>query len=181
MNDKIDNIELKKRLMFVKGDDYYYLTYNIIIILQNLDCYYKQRIFRDYRKLSFLIEFVSDYNLINIINNKKNLNSINIIDRELLTRAYSNGLLRKGQLLRLLFTLEKKDYIILEKENNSNIINVSLNEKSLPKNIFRTEHFEAETNNLVILKGNIQRINRISLDTLLTKLFVNFGVKTWAV
>lgn len=182
MNKESNNIEVKKRLMFVKGEDYYYLTYNIFFILHNLGCYScDNRKFRDYRKLAFLIEYISDYNLINILENRNHGQSLNAIDKELLTRTYTSGMIRQGQLIRLLFTLEKKNFIVLEKDGGQNTVNICLSKEGIPEDLFNSDIFKPETSNMKTLKKHISRLNQLTLETLLSKLFDNYGIKRWAI
>jgi hypothetical protein len=178
MNKESNSIEVKKRLMFVKSEDYYYLTYNIFFILHNLGCYNcEKRKFRDYRKLAFLIEYASDYNLINILENSKQGQSLSAIDKELLTRTYTSGMIMQGQLIRLLFTLENKNFIVLEKDDVQSTVNVCLNKGRIPEDLFNSDIFKPENNNMKILKKHLLRLNQLTLETLLNKLFDNYGIK----
>lgn len=176
MNKELSKTEIKKRLMFVKGEDFYYLTYNMILMLDHLGCYYGSRKFKDYRKLAFLVEFVSDYNLANILGNREGLNPI---DRDLLTRTYSNGMIRQNQLIRLLFTLEKHNLVVLEKEKTTGTVSVSLKKESLPEGFFNSELFQPETNNMVSLTKNIQKLSLLTLEKMLQRLFDNYGLTRW--
>jgi hypothetical protein len=99
---------IKKKIMFSKGDDFYFLSYNIILILYGLDCFCGQRKFKDYRKLAFILDFISNRNLAKTLS--QNTIIYNPLDRELFTRAYANGLLRLNEIIRLLFTLEKRGW-----------------------------------------------------------------------
>jgi hypothetical protein len=178
---QMENINVKKRLMFVKGEDFYFLSYNILIILDLLGCYSSIKKFKDYRKLAFLIDFVADYNLANIISRNENHNQLNSLDRELLMRTYSNGMIRLNQIIRLLFTLEKRGLIQLEKDATSSIVDVSLQKQMIPENLFDTELFQSELNNSIFLKNNIKRLSSLTLETTLQKLFDNYGITRWAV
>ncbi len=172
------NPTIKKKIMFSKGDDFYFLTYNILLILYGLDCICGKRTFKDYRKLAFMIDFVSNRNLANTIKNKGVI--VNPIDRELFTRAYANGLLRLNQIIRLLFTLENQGLIKLEREQGKDVVNICLTDLALKNTFFDKELFKLELNNLNLLSTTIQRSSSLTLDTLLTKLFENHGIKTWA-
>lgn len=164
--------------MFSKGDDFYFLSYHILLILYGLDCVCGKKTFKDYRKLAFMIDFVSNRNLSNTVRNGQVV--INPIDRELFTRAYANGLLRLNQIVRLLFTLEKQGYILLEREQGKDIVNICLNKDAKSNPFFDKELFKLELSNLNILTSTIQRTTSLNLETLLNKLFDNYGIKTWA-
>lgn len=164
--------------MFSKGDDFYFLSYNILVLLYGLGCLSDKRVFKDYRKLAFLIDFISSRELVVTI--KRSGMIVNPIDRELLTRAYADGLLRLNQIIRLLFTLEKKGLIILQRQPDKDTIDVSLKKEAVQDVFFDKELFKLELSNLKSLSETVQRITSLTLDTLLNKLFDNHGIKTWA-
>lgn len=176
------NSNVKRKLMFIKGEDFYYISYNIFILLNSLGCKNEKKKFKDYRKLAFLIEFIADPNLVKIIDRYKNSGqAINPVDKEALNRAYSTGLLRKSQILRLLFSLEKKNLIILEKAEDSDVISVYLNKEMFPKSFYDNDLFLSEIQNISLLKNCVQRITALNYNTLLNRLFNDYGVKTWDV
>lgn len=164
--------------MFSKGDDFYFLSYNILLILYGLDCVCGRRVFKDYRKLAFMIDFISNRSLAITVTHTQLL--INPVDRELFTRAYANGLLRLNQIIRLLFTLESQGLIELQREDGKDIVNVCLKSEAKSNPFFDKELFKLELTNLDILSKSIQRTSSLNLETLLTKLFDNHGIKTWA-
>lgn len=166
--------------MFIKGEDFYFLTYHILILLDLLGCTSENKRFKDYRKLAFLIDFVSDYNLVRIIQNQNNITMLHSIDRELLIRSYTNGLVRSSEIIKLIFALEKKDIIRLYKDSNSNQLDIYLNKESLPADLLDNTIFKIELTNLINLKSSVNRIPGLKLETLLEKLFYNYGITKWA-
>jgi hypothetical protein len=169
---------VKKKIMFSKGDDFYFLSYNILLILYGMDCFCGQRTFKDYRKLSFLIDFVSNRNLAQTASS--NMILLNPVDRELFTRAYANGMLRLNQVIRLLFTLEKRGFVTLERELGADTVNVCLNKEAIDKSFFNKDLFKPELNNLKLIKASVQRTTVLTLENLLTRLFDNHGIRRWA-
>lgn len=163
--------------MFSKGDDLYFLSYNILLILYSFECKCGVRVFKDFRKLAFLTDFVSNRSLAKTVTQKNT--SLNSVDRDLFTRAFADGLLRINHLYRLLYTLEKKGLVKLEKDSISNTINVCLTDEALDKKFFDQEIFKAEFDNIKLLKNTITRTTALTLETLLTKLFDNYGIKRW--
>jgi hypothetical protein len=175
------NKDIKKRIMFIKGEDYYFLTYNILILLKTLDCFENTKKFRDYRKISYLIDFISDSNLINILERYEQTFSLNFLDKELLTRAYSNGMIRSSQILRLLFSLEKKGLIILERDSDDNeLLDFYLKKENYPVDFFSNEIFNIEFQNANKLKQIVKRLSVLKFETVLDKLFKKYGISIWA-
>lgn len=170
-----DNI--KKRMMFIKGEDYNFLTYNIFIILNTLNCINDKSSLKDHRKLSFLIDFIADSKLIDIIEPTTEADSykINTIDKELLNQSYTNSLLRIKTINQLVFTLINEDFLIL-KDKKLDRLNISLNKDKISPDFFKNKVFTIETNNLKRLKKTTQRISSIDVSTMLNKLYFKHGV-----
>lgn len=169
----------KKRIMFIKGEDFYFLTYNILLILKALNCNSEDRTFKDYRKLAFLIDFVSNWNILNILLANVNGKHLNYADRETLTRSYSSGMLRMNEIIKLLFALEKKELLHLVKNRSNGHLDIYLNDKPLPSDLFDKDLFKIELNNINLLKANISRLSTLKLETLLERLYYNYGITKW--
>jgi hypothetical protein len=81
--------------------------------------------------------------------------------------------------LKLLFTLEKKNYIFLQKGGSQSEIDVSLNERSIPNNFFNKKLFAQEYNNIRIFCNNVSRLSVLRLDTMLNRVYEQNGIMTW--
>lgn len=165
----------KKRLMYIQSEDFYFLTYNTIILLHVLNCTNGERFLKDYRKLSFLMDFISNPYFASFLEKDSLSNS----DVRELTRLYSNGILRLKEINKLYYTLDNRKIITLERKDNSDILNISLNESKLPGDFFDTELFEVEIENAKLIKSRLKRLTGITLDSLREKLFTDKGVKAW--
>lgn len=176
----------KKRLMFLAGEDFYYFTYSILLALDYLGCK-EGRYFKDYRKLPFVIDFLGDSNLVYILASTQDIaerdrpkNELNRIDTEYLFKSYANGVARRSEILKLLFTLERKGYVSLQKGDLQSAVNVSLNPKNLPLKFLDRSVFEKEYRNAEQLRMLVKRLSTLTLDTMLKKLYDDRGVRTWA-
>lgn len=181
--------------MFLTGEDFYYFTYSILLLLKVLGCE-NGRVFKDYRKLPFLMEFLSDENLLYILesyssemkdksrqdqeNNETKKRPINRLDKEYLFKSYSTGMAKRSEVLKLLFTLEKSEYILLEKAGLQTGVDVSLTTEKIPEGFFDKEIFAKEFANALRLKKVVKRLTSLSLETMLEKIYNDNGVKTWA-
>lgn len=171
--------DAKKRIMYIPSEDFYIFCYLIFIILKKLGCN-EGSYFKDYKKLAFLIGVVRDEKVLYILeNSKKDKN--NPIDKEILFNNFAEGLLKKNEVLKLLFALEKRGYVELKRRDNSMEIDVSLIEKNIPSDFFSKDIFESEFKNISILKKTIRQLKILTLDSMLKKLYVENGVKVWAV
>ena len=170
--------DVKKRLMYLSGEDFYLFSYTVLVALDFLNCK-KGKFFKDYRKLAFLIEFIRDEKLNYIISNSDE-RTLNPLDKEYLFSSYSTGLSRRSEILKLLFTLEKKKLVILERGNN-NMINVSLNKEILPASFLDKKIFKKEYSNLDSFCSTIQRVTALTLETMLDRIYKQNGIATWAI
>lgn len=179
---KNERIEIKKRLMFLKADDFYYITYNIFILLNELKCYGNTRVFKDYKKLAYLLDFVSDKSLVDILHNYCEPESKpNASDKQVLYKIYSDGAGRINQLMRLLFALEKHGYVHLEKDKKNSNINIWIDKDSIPNSFFDSGIYYNEVENSKRLKNIIPRLSSLTLKILVQKIFDENGVRTWDV
>lgn len=175
----MDHLQAKKGVMYLTGEDFYYFTYSIILILEHLNCK-NGKYFTDYRKLAFLIDFVNDRNLISILQSTKNRAILNTLDKEYLFRSYSNGLTRRSEILKLIFTLEDSGYLELIRGDLESVVNISLNTEALPSNFIDSNLFTQEYENLKSLCQIIKRLSVLTLETMIKKIYEEQGVKTWA-
>lgn len=168
---------IKKRLMFVTAEDFYLIAYSIIVILDCLDCK-KNRKFKDYRKLPFIIEIINNNMHLNILELSEN-RTLHKADKEYLFQSYVNGLSKRSEILKILFTLEKRGYVSLYQSNSESAIDTILNKEALPENFLSKGVFGGEYLNCTRFKKVIQRCTSISLNTFLEKTYQNRGMKTW--
>lgn len=193
---KMNNNQAKKRMMFLTGEDFYYFTYSIILTLELLGCK-NGKYFKDYRKLPFIVEFINDDNLMYIFESHVQCDNairlpdddqsspspqraINKLDKEYMFRSYSTGMARRSEFLKLLFTLEKSGFVVLEKGDLNSAVNVSLARDNVPATFFDTTLFSKECKNTIKLQSMVKRLASLNLSTMLTKIYESQGVKTWA-
>lgn len=171
------NSNNKKRIMYIKSNDYYYLSYNVILILYVMQCFNPKKFFQDYRKLFFISDFISDSKLLSIL--KKDTSSLNVSDKQLLSRVYSNGLTSRNQINQVLYLLERKDIVVLEKNDNWKTYDVSLNLENIDKTFFSRDVFMNEMKNIHEFKSYFHGLSSIKYETMLSKIFNENGVSVW--
>ncbi|QZX80842.1 hypothetical protein [Metapseudomonas otitidis] len=173
------NEAAKKNLMFISSDDFYLLTYATLIILDCLNCT-NGRVFKDYRKIPFIIELITNNRSILILESS-NTEKPHKSDRDFIFHSYTNGLARRSETLKILFTLEKKGYVSLHKGDTESLINITLNREELPPKFLSKRVFKSEYTNCEKFKKAIQRSTAITLDTFLSKVYRDRGIKIWEV
>jgi len=179
---KKETSEFKKRLMFLKGEDLYYLAYNSLVMLKEFECDTIETALLDYTKIAFLLEFVADNRLVDIVvaGDKSEGKHVTHNCRRL-QAAYTQGLMRKHIIYRLMFALERKGLVSLQMNNNKGVVAVWMNNNKLPQGYFETELYESEVQNAKVIKKIHPRIRTMNLDTLLTRLYTDNGVQVWRV
>ena len=176
MNKAITN---KKRMMYISGEDFYFFTYNILIILKELKCVHG-RTFKDYRKLPFMVDIISDHHLLEILSRNDFGEVKNPLDRKHLINSYTNCQITTPEYLKLLFSLEKKGYITLSSEKRNSQIDISLNKEKINKGFFEPHLFKKETDNISLLQSKVKRLSSMKYETLIDKIYTaNRGLK-WA-
>lgn len=173
------NKGVKKSIMYLSGEDFYLFCYAILITLDSLKCT-NGKYFKDYRKLAFIIEFLKDGDLNSILLRPME-KGLNPVDRDYLFHSYSSGLGRRSEILKLLFMLEKKNLVILEKSNVKSLVNVSLNKANMPDDFLDKKIFSKEYNNVEAFKKAIKRLSALKLETMLDQIYGSRGVSTWAI
>jgi len=169
----------KKRLMYLSGEDFYLYCYSIFIILDALGSS-SGKAFRDYRKLAFLVNIINDEKLVYILSNSKG-ESLNPYDKECLFASYSEGLSKRSEILKLVFTLEKKGFLVLSKGKRKEEIDVSLVKEKIPEGCFDPDVFSLDYQRVLIVKKSVPRLKGMILETMLERIYSDNGVKTWGI
>jgi hypothetical protein len=162
--------------MYRSGEDFYLYCYSIFVILDSLGCN-NQKHFRDYKKLAFLVNIINDEKTVYVICNSQD-GQLNPRDQERLLDSYTDGLTCRSEILKLLFVLEKKGYVVLER-GNAQEIDVSLRKESLPSEFLTGGRFGFEYANIKKLSKKITKLSMLTLSTMLDKIYSQNGVKTW--
>lgn len=168
----------KRPLYFISGDDFYFIAYSILLILAHLGGA-KNRV-SDHRKIAYLAQFINDERLIGILERTKGKSVINSIDRELLFISYTTAELHKGEVLKILLSLERKGLVVLARTDSATVIDVSLKVDVLPPGFLDSANFSHERLNAERLKSVIKRLSVLSFETLLQRLYTDQGIKVWA-
>jgi hypothetical protein len=171
---KKEMIPLKKRLMFLIDEDFYFLVYNILIFLDETGCVDENKPFNDLRKFSFLIDFISNSGTLSILNREK----ISGVDRQELNMSYARGSSRTPILNRILFTLEKRGILKVVKTDNQ-IISFYLQRGANVDLLLKSESFTQERMNSKELMGFIPRLRTSTLKYLMDRIYQERGVYIW--
>ena len=171
---------VKKRMMYTKGDDFYFLTYNMLVLASELQCFSEEKKFIDHRKVAFLVGLVSDPWLAQLVLDFKGPERTpSVADRSKLAKIYADGSARIHLMTRLLFASERKGIVSLYRGTRGDSIDFSLNSAALPDNFLNDPIFEMEKTNISILRKLMANLRVARLEKVLERVFVENGVHVW--
>ncbi|GGG88307.1 hypothetical protein GCM10007415_22900 [Parapedobacter pyrenivorans] len=159
----------KKRLMFIQKEDYNFLAYNTIILLNALDCTTEAKRFKDFRKIAYLIDLINEGG------------DPNKLDQRFLSKIYTRAQIKKKLLHHLIIILKNKNYIGVSMNVTSKTIDLWLKKEFIPEDFLRTSLFLNETTNALVLKTALGMIKTVTIKTLVDKIFTQNNVLTWEV
>lgn len=168
----------KRPLYFISGEDFYFIAYSILLVLEFFGGDAKR--IKDHRKISYLIQFISDSRLIGILSRTQGRRVPNPSDRELLFSSYTNAELHKREIFKILFSLERKGFVSLERTDVAEILDVTLLSERLPDGFFVSSQFDKERKNSEEMKKLVPRMSMLTFDSLLGRLYKERGVNVWA-
>lgn len=176
------NLDVKKRIMFSKEDDYYFITYNILVFLDTLGCVSENRRFVDYTKLTYIIPFISNHLLLDIVVRFNNSNHLPSSDEiELLRETYYSSRLKLKSVTSILFALEHNKYIELQKNETRHSIDIWIRKDKIPESFFDSSLYKIEIEHTQKVREISPRIRTLTVSKLLEQFFGNKGVTVWQV
>lgn len=175
-----DSTAVKKRIMFIQGEDFNYLAYHVLIILDALKCNSANKPLKDHRKLAFMIDIVSSPTLAPMLARRARLDSrLSVRDLHSLAIAYSNGASRKHLVTRIVSSLVTRGLLAVQKADRDLELNVWLNREKIPQAFLTSDLYKNERDNLKLLQGISSQLRALTLETFLKKFFDENGVQTW--
>ncbi|MFD2914141.1 hypothetical protein [Psychroserpens luteus] len=165
----MDKLSAKKRMMFIQKEDYNYLCYNLILILNKLECTEESNEFRDFRKIAYLVDFTSSSKV------------IADFSQDELGNIYSKAQLKKKLLSHLLIVLKNKDYLGISINRTHKSFDIWLKKKNLPEDFFDNDVFNNELKNIEKLKKEIRGLRTTTIKTMVNTLFTSKNILTWEI
>ncbi|REA63418.1 hypothetical protein DSL64_02935 [Dyadobacter luteus] len=159
----------KKRLMFIQKEDYNFLAYNTIILLDALGCTSEEKKFKDFRKIAYLIDFINEGG------------DPSKFDQSQLSKIYSRAQIKKKLLHHLVIILKNKNFIGVSMNSTSHTIDLWLKKTEVSEGFLDKRMFNAELSNIKSLKSAVRSLRTITIKTLADKVFADNNVITWEV
>lgn len=159
----------KRRIMFIQQEDYNFLVYNLVLILLVNRCDSKSASFHDFRKIAYLIEFISTNKI------------ISSFTQDELGDIYSRAQLKKMLLSHVLIVLKRQGIIDISLNVPHQSFDIWINRNKLPSDFFCETLFSNEIKNIKELNSIIKRIRTTTIVKLVDTLFTSKNIITWEV
>lgn len=159
----------KRRIMYIQKEDYNFLAYNILLVLRQFNANDESSIFKDFRKIAYLIHFI-------------NLNpNFNTYDQNELAKIYSQAQLKKQLISHLLIILRNRKFIGMSINHTHQSFDIWIIEENIPEDFFNKDFFVKEIINIQYLQSNISRLKGITVKKMVDTIFTKNNVITWEV
>lgn len=191
MRSKLDNIyqqpptdrsrtphKNKRSLFFISGEDFYFVAYSVLLVLECLGG--SARRVKDHRKIAYLIQFISDYRLIDLLERTQGVGVVNAADRELLFSSYTSAELHKREVYKIIFSMERRGFLGMQRTDSPDVLDITLVSDGIPKGFLENDSFAEERVNAEKLKKLVPRLSLLTFDSLLDRLYRDRGVRVWA-
>lgn len=160
---------VKKRIMFNKEDDYYFITYNVLFYLYISGFTIEEKRLYDHRKLAYVLPFISNKNLLDMLIGDKAISSNGDVFK--LQNVYYNARINMKTFTAILMALENKGFVHMRKSLTRSCIDIWIDSKSIPKDFIKNKLFVSEIDNITTFNKLVPRIKILTLQTLLQKIF----------
>lgn len=168
----------KRPLFFISGEDFYFVAYSILLVLEYLGG--SARRVKDHRKIAYLIQFLGDSRLIDLLERTQEAGVANAADRELLFSSYADSELHKREVFKMIFSMERRGFLRMQRADSPEVLDISLNSDGIPQGFFKNGSFAEERANAEKLKALFPRLSLLTFESLLDRLYRDRGVRVWA-
>jgi len=165
----------KRRLMFVPGEDFYFLVYTTLIVLDNLKCASASHEFSDLRKIAYLADLLgSDADLHLSLTTAP----LGQSGRARLALLYDRAATRHLPLERIGDALARRGLVTFARKKGEPDRLFIANPETVTA-LLKSSLFDAERRRIGYLRRYLPQLRTMTLGTLKTRLFANHGVNTW--
>lgn len=160
---------VKKRIMFIQKEDYNFLSYNLLLLLDCLNCTQESVPFKDFRKIAYLVDFISSSA------------DIEIYSQDELANIYSKAQLKKKLLSHILIVLKNKDYLDISINHTHRAFDIWIKKENIPSDFWDNDGFGIEKQNIKQIQSYIRGLRISAIKTLVDKIFTQNNVLTWEI
>ena len=165
----------KRRIMFLAGEDSYFLAYTAILLLSELDCTSAARPLVDAGKIAYLADFLgSDSDLRLALTSAK----LGHAARARLSLLYDRAVARRAPLERLLEAVARQRLIAVTRASGE-ADRAHLLESPGVAALLKDDLYQGERERIARLRRSLSHLRTMTLATLKDRLFGSHEVRTW--
>lgn len=177
---QINKEEIRRKIFFSDIYDYNYLTYNLLVVLNALDCCSESKAFNDHRVLGLIFELMNRMSITDVFIEKQNQGiqynnkeSIEVID------LYIRSKMVTKQLTKLLIALEKKGIVSLK--NNLSYFSVWHNQSEDLVHFITDSVFREDFESFYKISKAISYTRKRKYETVVNQVMDKMGVTSWQI
>lgn len=170
-----DREAAKRRLMFVPGEDFYFLAYTLLIVLSELGARVPERALSDSKKLAYIADLIGGDSDLRLVTTTAPLSQPGQVRLALL---YDRAVARRAAVQRIVDALATRGIISIARADN-HIDRVHLLERDDVNSLLEGASFQAERRRLKLLRRIVPQLRTMTLATLKQRIFNDRGVRTW--
>lgn len=165
----------KRRLMFVPGEDFYFLAYTTFVLLAELKSTAQERALHDSRKVAYLADLLgSDSDLRLALT----LAPLNQSGRSRLALLYDRAAARHAPLERIEDALSRRGIVNFSREPGSPD-RLFLKDSDAVTRLLSEALYDGERERIRKLRSSLPQLRTMTLATMKERLFARHGVHTW--
>jgi len=165
----------RRRLMFVPGEDFYFLVYTTLIVLDDLKCTSATYEFSDLRKIAYLADLLGSADDLRIALTNAPLNQAG---QARLALLYDRAATRRLPLERVGDALARRGLVTFRRTEGEPE-KLFITDLDGTTSLLKTSLFDAERQRMKRLRRSLSHLRTMTLATLKTRLFADHGVNTW--
>lgn len=167
----------KRRIMFIAGEDFYFLAYTLFIVLSDLGANSAEKEFIDPRKIAYIADMIGSDSDLHLVTSNAPLSPSG---RSRLAVLYDRAVSRRVPVERLLEALAKRGWIAVSRDPaHSDRDRVCLIQTEQVVTMLENPLFKAERNRIKQLRQLLPQLRTMTLATLRQRIFDDRGVRTW--
>jgi hypothetical protein len=175
MIERPDREAAKRRIMFVAGEDFYFLAYTLFVLLRELRANSAEHSLLDSRKLAYLADFLGSESDLHLVVTHAPLS---IAARSRLALLYDRAVARRIAVERLVEALAKRELIQIARASGE-ADRLHLIETREVSDLLASSLLTAEVQRLKRLRQALPQLRMMTLATVKDRLFGDRGVRTW--
>lgn len=170
-----DREAAKRRLMFVAGEDFYFLAYTTLVLLSELGADSEGKALVEPIKVAYLADLLSSESDLRLALSSAPLSPA---EHARLLLLYDRGVSRRAPLERVLDALVHRGLVTVTRKNGESE-RAHLMSAAAIASFVKGSAYDGERLRVRELRGHLSHLRTMKLETMKARLFGQHGVRTW--